>query len=139
MLVRAGDAQPPHLSAALEQRNSNPEGRRDNLSTGAKTETAEIVGRTLKITMMVLDAGAPGVFATTWSEILDVSGTSLLVVSSGQFTAEQIGDAAEISNQERLKLAGVVVAAPDPDDVTSGRLRPTTPAHQRVAQSAVYA
>jgi len=87
---------------------------------------------------MVIDPAAADPFDGESGAGVTAGGPSLLVVAAGYATAEQLADAVEVSAQRRLRLAGVVVANPDPADLSTGRGRAVTaPLHQRVLSGAV--
>jgi capsular polysaccharide biosynthesis protein len=79
----------------------------------------------LTVTAAVVDTQAPQVADTMRTTV------TLLGVSAGAATAEQLARVAVSAASDGRQIAGIVVANPDPADHTSGRLPEATPAGHR--------
>lgn len=80
----------------------------------------------LTVTAAVVDTQAPQVAGTLRTTI------TLLGVSAGAATAEQLARVAVSAASDGRQIAGIIVADPDPADHTSGRLpEPAPPGHRR--------
>jgi capsular polysaccharide biosynthesis protein len=79
-------------------------------------EDAQLPGAVLTIVVTVVDGKAPRV-ADTLHTI-----TTVLGVSAGAATAEQLARVAASAAADGREIAGIVVADPDPADPTTGRL-----------------
>lgn len=80
----------------------------------------------LIVIVAVVDGQAPEVSETTRGA------TTVLAVSAGAATADQLARVAVSAADDRRDIAGIIVADPDPADHTTGRLpQPTRPAGHR--------
>ncbi len=79
----------------------------------------------LTVTATVVDTQAPQVAGTMRTTL------TLLGVSAGAATAEQLARVAVSAASDGRQIAGIIVANPDPADHTSGRLPEATPAGHR--------
>ena len=80
----------------------------------------------LTVVVAVVDSRSPQVADTTRTT------ATVLAVSAGTVTAEQVARAAASAAAAGRDIIGILVADPDPDDHTTGRLpRLARPAHQR--------
>ena len=60
---------------------------------------------------------------------------TVIGISAGAATAEQLARAAVVAAADGREITGILVADPDPDDQTTGRIpRLARPARQQVAQ-----
>jgi capsular polysaccharide biosynthesis protein len=81
---------------------------------------------TLIVIVAVVDGLTPEVSETTRGA------TTVLAVSAGAATADQLARVAVSAADDRRDIAGIIVADPDPADRTTGRLpQPTRPAGHR--------
>jgi capsular polysaccharide biosynthesis protein len=81
---------------------------------------------TLVVIVAVVDGVAPEVSETTRGA------TTVLAVSAGAVTADQLARVAVSAADDRRDIAGIIVADPDPADRTTGRLpQPTRPTGHR--------
>jgi capsular polysaccharide biosynthesis protein len=80
------------------------------------------VGAAFVVVVAVVDGQAPRVPDTART------GATVLGVSAGKATAEQLAQAATAASVDGREIYGILVANPDPDDQTSGRIpRLTSP------------
>jgi hypothetical protein len=80
----------------------------------------------LIVIVAVVDGLTPDVSETTRGA------TTVLAVSAGAATADQLARVAVSAADDRRDIAGIIVADPDPADHTTGRLpQPTRPAGHR--------
>jgi capsular polysaccharide biosynthesis protein len=83
-------------------------------------------GAALTVVVAVVDADAPRVDATMRAT------ATILGVSAGAATAEQLARVAASTADDGREIAGILVADPDPADHTTGRLpQLTRPAHRK--------
>ncbi len=121
------------LVTAIRLRNASPESQRENLLTPEGRLSPDPSERRLTVHLAVVDPGAAYEDDGSWHFAGDIPGESLLIVSAGYASAQQIAEAAEIAAQDHLRLVGVVVVNPDAGDMTTGRQRPAVaPLHRRV-------
>ncbi len=124
-----------HLSSAVERRHAGLETGRRDLDLVYASQAGKWDGRSLRVHILVLDKSDPG-FSERAFQGPGVLGTAVLVLSAGFATREQVADAAESASYEHLRLAGVVVANPEPSDPTTGRTILTgAPLHQRLSST----
>jgi capsular polysaccharide biosynthesis protein len=90
-------------------------------------EDAEVPNAPLTVVVTVVDAQAPEVAGTMRTA------TTVLGVSAGVVTAEQLARVAVSAAGDGRQIAGILVADPDPTDHTSGRLpQLAPPTHRRL-------
>ena len=70
----------------------------------------------LTVVVVVVDSGAPQMPDTMRTS------TTVIGVSAGSATAEQLSCVAGVAATDRRDIAGILVADPEPDDHTTGRL-----------------
>jgi hypothetical protein len=81
---------------------------------------------TLTVIIAVVDGMAPEVADTTRGA------TTVLAVSAGAVTADQLARVAVNAADDRRDIAGIIVADPDPADHTTGRApQPARPTRHR--------
>jgi hypothetical protein len=123
-----GPQQDANTSAALRAAcAAQAEGsRRSNLLrliVADHVDHAEEVSAALSVVVAVVDGQSPEVGKTMRA------GATVLGVSSGAATAEQLARVAASAAADNRQIAGILVADPDPSDPTTGRLpqlaRPT--------------
>ena len=83
----------------------------------------------LILTCFVVDGTRPDL------PLVDSPGATLLVVSAGFATANQLASVAIAADDVGLPLKGVIVTNPDSDDRTTGRFPQATPRHARSPQA----
>jgi capsular polysaccharide biosynthesis protein len=103
----------------LSQRSRLRVGVSDHLSID------RLPGFALTVVVAVVDGEAPDVAATTRA------GTTILSVSAGAVTAEQLARVAASAATDGREIAGILVVDPDPADHTTGRLPQLTRPTQR--------
>lgn len=107
------------LSKAIGRRASggSSERLRENLLTEHVLSSAADGPGMFGLQLMEVDPEAPDAFGMTSD-----SGAlgSFLVVSAGWATSQEIGDACDIAARQHRHLLGVVVANPEPSDLTAG-------------------
>lgn len=117
-----GPQQDPHVTATLvaacRVTATTPSGRRFNMRVSASDDEAPGRGpaTALTIVVCVVDGKAPtlaGAMRTT---------ATVLGVTAGKVTAEQLARVAVATATDGRDLAGILVADPDPTDLTTGRL-----------------
>jgi capsular polysaccharide biosynthesis protein len=131
-----GPQQDPNVTATLvaacRLTASTPSGRRFNMKVSADEDAAEggrPLSTALTIVVSVLDGRAPKVAPGTMRTT-----SSVLGVSAGKITAEQLARVAVSTAQDGRDIAAILVADPDPTDLTTGRLpQPTRTARRRPA------
>jgi capsular polysaccharide biosynthesis protein len=130
-----GPQQDPHatatLVAACRVTATTPSGRRFNMKvTAVDYEEPESPDRraapVLTIVVSVVDGKAPRLVGTMPTT------ATVLGVTSGKATAEQLARVAVASTTDGREISGILVADPDPTDLTTGRLRQSgSPARRR--------
>lgn len=102
------------VCAAAESAN-----RRENLRVAVSDHehAAQLPGAALTVVVAVVDGKSPRVIDTMRTT------TTLLAVSAGAATADQLARVAASAAADRRDIAGIVVADPDSADPTTGRLR----------------
>jgi capsular polysaccharide biosynthesis protein len=130
-----GPQQDPNVTATLvaacRVTASTPSGRRFNMkvSAGEDAEGGRPLSTALTIVVSVVDGRAPKVAPGTMRTT-----TSVLGVSAGKITAEQLARVAVSTAQDGRDIAAILVADPDPTDLTTGRLpQPTRMGRRRPA------
>lgn len=84
-------------------------------------------GAALTILVTVVDSRTPQMPETMWTA------TTMLGVSAGAATAEQLARVAMSAAADGREITGILVADPEPDDRTTGRIpRLARPAHRRL-------
>jgi capsular polysaccharide biosynthesis protein len=117
-----GPQQDPHVTATLvaacRVTATTPSGRRFNMRVSAGED--EAAGRgpatALTIVVSVVDGKAPGLADTMPTTV------TVLGVTAGKATAEQLARVAVAAATDGREIAGILVADPDPTDLTTGRL-----------------
>ena len=107
------------LRAACAVRPAMPSGRSSHLrvSVGEREDADGQPGAALAVAVAVVDGRAPRVADTMRTT------ATVLGVSAGAATAEQLARVAVRAADDGRDIAGVVVADPDPADHTTGRLQ----------------
>jgi capsular polysaccharide biosynthesis protein len=127
-----GPQQDPHVTATLvaacRVTATTPSGRRFNMqvSAGDEEEPRRGPATALTIVVSVVDGKAPRLAGTMRTT------ATVLGVTSGKATAEQLARVAVASATDGREIAGILVADPDPTDLTTGRLpQPGRPTRRR--------
>jgi capsular polysaccharide biosynthesis protein len=127
-----GPQQDPNLTATLvaacRLTATTPSGRRFNMkvSAGEDAEGVRPLPAGLTIIVSVLDGRAPQVAPGTMRTTVSVLG-----VSAGKITAEQLARVAVSTAGDGRDIAAILVADPDPTDITTGRLPQPSRASRR--------
>jgi capsular polysaccharide biosynthesis protein len=128
-----GPQQDPHttatLVAACRLTSTTPAGRRFNMKViaGEDAEGVRPLPAGLTIIVSVLDGRTPQVAPGTMRATVSVLG-----VSAGKITAEQLARVAVSTAGDGRDIAAILVADPDPTDITTGRLpQPSRAARRR--------
>lgn len=118
-----GPQQDPHVTATLvaacRVTATTPSGRRFNMRVSAGDD--EMAGdrgpaTALTIVVSVVDGKAPRLTGTMRTT------ATVLGVTAGKATAEQVARVAVAAATDGRDIAGILVADPDPTDLTTGRL-----------------
>jgi hypothetical protein len=115
------------LRAACGATSATPSQHRfkTRISVGARSDAAELPAASLTVAVAVVDGRAPKV-----DQVMRTTAT-VLAVSAGAATAEQLARIAVCATTDGRDIAGILVADPDPTDPTTGRLgEPTRPIHR---------
>jgi capsular polysaccharide biosynthesis protein len=118
------------LVAACRLTATTPTGRRFNMKViaGEEAEGARPLPAGLTVVVSVVDGRTPQVEPGTMRTTVSVLG-----VSSGKITAEQLARVAVSTAHDGRDIAAIVVADPDPTDITTGRLpQPARAARRRL-------
>jgi capsular polysaccharide biosynthesis protein len=128
-----GPQQDPNVTATLvaacRLTATTPSGRRFNMkvSAGEDAEGVRPLPAGLTIIVSVLDGRAPQVAPGTMRTTVSVLGAS-----AGKITAEQLARVAVSTAGDGRDIAAILVADPDPTDITTGRLpQPSRAARRR--------
>jgi capsular polysaccharide biosynthesis protein len=116
------------LRAACGATSATPSEHRSNtrISFGAYSDANELPAAALTVAVAVVDGIAPKV-----DHVMRTTAT-VLAVSAGAATAEQLARIAVSASTDGRDIAGILVADPDPTDLTTGRLgEPARPSHRR--------
>ncbi len=118
-----GPQQDPHVTATLiaacRVTATTPSGRRFNMRVGAGDEempTARGPATALTIVVSVVDDKTP-----TLADTMRTT-AAVLGVTAGKTTAEQLARVAVAAATDGREIAGILVADPDPTDLTTGRM-----------------
>jgi len=117
------------LRAACTVTSATPSGRSGHLqvTVGDHEDVDRQPGAALTIAVAVVDGRTPRVADTMRTT------ATVLGVSAGAVTAEQLARVAVSAADDGRDIAGIIVADPDPADHTTGRLpQPTRPAQRRL-------
>lgn len=97
---------------------ARPTGRSGNLlvTVSGQDDAGQVAVAGLAVVVAVVDPAAPRVASTMRAT------TTLLGVSAGRATAEQLARVATSAAADGRDIAGIVVADPDPADQTTGRI-----------------
>ncbi len=127
-VLALGPQQDTNVTAALRAACATPSKREGNLRV-VVSEDGDIHGHLhagLLITVVVVDAEKPEIAGTARTT------ATVLGVSPGTTTAEQLAGAAVVVAADGRDVSGIHVADPEPDDRTSGRIaRPPQPTRRR--------
>jgi hypothetical protein len=89
----------------------------------------DVRGAALIVAVAVVDSRGPQFPATMRTR------TTLLGVTAGAATAEELANAATVAAKDRRPVSGILVADPDADDQTSGRIPQLTRSTRRAQPS----
>lgn len=128
-----GPQQDPNVTATLvaacRVTATTPSGRRFNMkvTSGEEAEGGRPLPTALTVVVAVVDGRAPKVAPGTMRTT-----TAVIGVSAGKITAEQLARVAVSTSADGRDVAGILVADPDPTDITTGRLpQPARAARRR--------
>ena len=102
------------LAAACGATGDGPSGRPFNISLNPGSDRQS--GAALTVVVAVVDGQQP-----EFDETMRTTAT-ILGVSAGAATAEQLAQVAVNAAADGREISGIIVADPDPTDVTTGRL-----------------
>jgi len=117
-----GPQQDPHVTATLvaacRVTATTPSGRRFNMRVSAGEDEGPDRGpaTALTIVVSVVDGKAPRLAGTMRTT------ATVLGVTAGKATAEQLARIAVAATTDGREIAGILVADPDPTDLTTGRM-----------------
>ena len=117
-----GPQQDPHVTATLvaacRVTATTPSGRRFNMRVSAGDDETPDRGQATALTIVVsvVDGKAPRLAGTMRTT------AAVLGVTAGKATAEQLARVAVAAATDGREIAGILVADPDPTDLTTGRM-----------------
>lgn len=127
-----GPQQDPNAAATLRaacgatRATSSEDHVSTRIGVGAYSDEGELPAAALTVAVAVVDGMAPKV-----DHVMRTSAT-VLAVSAGAATADQLARLAVSASTDGRDIAGILVADPDPTDLTTGRLgEPTRPKRRR--------
>jgi capsular polysaccharide biosynthesis protein len=106
--LRTACSVPPH--------NAQMRGRPLRVAVADADDLTHVSGAALVVRVVVIDDRAPSMPDTTHTTL------TLLAVSAGATTGEQLARAATIAAEDGRDVTGILVADPDPADQTTGRV-----------------